>query len=173
MSFWSITLVALTAGLILVIGGALVVHMGNLVKNAYELKVEIKNDVEEGQKKMEAEVDKRLKWIKHDLIEDLEKSKAAIQANTQRVLTDTAAVMEKRLTDLTEGLARERAETAKTMEGLRTDIMVLDQRIKNLRREIKADAPAAIPSAMTAPPAVSEAPAATEPPAAELPPTSA
>lgn len=160
MGFWSITLIGLVAGLILVIGGALVVHMGSLVKNAYELKVEIKSDVEEGQKRIEAEVDKRLKWIKHDLIEDLEKSKAAIETTTQRQLSESLLAMDKRLAELTEGLAKDRADYGKVLEGLRTDIMVLDQRIKNLRRETK-------------PPEPSPAPAATEPPAAETTPTTA
>lgn len=160
MGFWTITLIALIAGLILVVGGALVVHMGNLVRNAYELKVEIKSDVEEGQKRIEAEVDKRLKWIKHDLIEDLEKSKAAIQSDTQRQMRESLAVIDKNLADLTEGLGRERADTVKTLESLRADIMVLDQRFRNLRREVK-------------PPEPSPAPAATEPPAAEPTPTTA
>ncbi|HIJ62193.1 MAG TPA: hypothetical protein HPQ04_05815 [Rhodospirillaceae bacterium] len=160
MSFWSITLFSLAAGLILVVGGALVVHMGNLVRNAYELKIEIKADVEEGQKRIEAEVDKRLKWIKRDLIEDLEKSKEAMQIDSQRRLTELANTLEKRLAEQTDGQAKDRAATVKTLEGLQADLLVLDQRLRNLRRELQT-----VPAPTEAPaPAVEQPP--TEPPQA-------
>ena len=138
MSFWTITLFSLAAGLVLVVGGALVVHMGNLVRNAYELKIEIKSDVEEGQKRIEAEVDKRLKWIKRDLIEDLEKSKEAMQIENQRRLAEAVTGLERRLTELADAQSKDRAATTRTLEGLQADALVLDQRLRALRRELQA-----------------------------------
>jgi hypothetical protein len=151
MAFWAVMLISLAAGLVLVIGGALVLYMGALIKNAYQLKIEIKAEMEEEQRRIEQEADKKLRWMKRDLIEEVEKTKAAIHADNQRKIADLADSVTKRVVAQEELLRLEHAELTKQFDGLRQDIVVLDQRFRALRREQRAHAasPAAPPSAET------------------------
>lgn len=159
MSFWTVTLVSLAIGLLLVIGGSLVVYMGSLVKNAYELKVEIQNDMEAGLKRIEEESEKKTRWIKRDLIEEIEKLKSSLSTDNQRKFGEMTEGLVKSVAELEQTYKRDRQEMVKVIDALRQDIMTLDQRLKSLKRD--APAPAA------APPADPTAPEAS--PAAEAP----
>lgn len=144
MEFWTVTIVGLAAGLVLVIGGALVVYMGSLVKSAYQLKIEIKADVNEGLRRLEEEVEKKIRWVKRDLVEEVDKVKAAMQTDNQRKISDVLDGFVNRLTACEAALLNDRTEVSKLIEGLRNDITVLDQRQRFMRREQKASQPAAI-----------------------------
>ena len=160
MSFWTVTLVSLAIGLLLVIGGSLVVYMGSLVKNAYELKVEIQNDMEAGLKRIEEESEKKTRWIKRDLIEEIEKLKSSLSTDNQRKFGEMTEGLVKSVAELEQTHKRDRQEMIKVIDALRQDIMTLDQRLKSLKRD--AQAPAAAPPAD---PTAPEAPQAEEAPA--------
>ncbi len=117
MEFWTVALVSLAAGLVLVIGAALVIYMGSLVKSAYQLKIEIKSEVDEGQKRLEEEVEKKIRWIKRDLVEEIEKSKTALQSDNQRKIGESLDGFIKRLTACEEILQGDWGEVAKSVEG--------------------------------------------------------
>lgn len=177
MEFWTVTLISVAAGLVLVIGGALVVYMGSLVKSAYQLKIEIQGEMADGQRKVEEDVDKKLRWIKRDLVEEVEKIKGGLQADSQRRIAEMAAAIDKRLAEAAEEWRRDRAETLKVLEGLRHDMVILDQRQRSLRREQRAstEAPSGDVAGTTAFPAMpnfstgTAAPAAAEPLATPAP----
>jgi cell division protein FtsX len=160
MSFWTVTLISLAIGLLLVIGGSLVVYMGSLVKNAYELKVEIQNDMEAGLKRIEEESEKKTRWIKRDLIEEIEKLKSSLSTDNQRKFGEMTEGLVKSVAELEQTHKRDRQEMIKVIDALRQDIMTLDQRLKSLKRD--AQAPAAAPPAD---PTAPEAPQAEEAPA--------
>lgn len=138
MEFWTVTLVSLSAGIVLVIGGALVIYMGSLVKSAYQLKIEIKNDVEEGQRRIEEEVEKKIRWVKRDLVEEVDKIKVALQTDNQRKIAEMLDVFVKRLTACETTLNQHVGEAGNLLESLRQDVTVLDQRLRFVRREQKA-----------------------------------
>ena len=160
MSFWTVTLISLAIGLLLVIGGSLVVYMGSLVKNAYELKVEIQNDMEAGLKRIEEESEKKTRWIKRDLIEEIEKLKSSLSTDNQRKFGEMTEGLVKSVAELEQTHKRDRQEMIKVIDALRQDIMTLDQRLKSLKRDaqVPAATPSADPTAPEAPPA-EEAPA--------------
>lgn len=159
MSFWTVILISLAIGLLLVIGGSLVVYMGSLVKNAYELKVEIQSDMEAGLKRIEEESEKKTRWIKRDLIEEIEKLKSSLSTDNQRKFGEITEGLVKSVAEMEQTHKRDRQEMIKVIDALRQDIMTLDQRMKSLKRD------AAAPSA---PAPAAEAPV--ESPAAEAPP---
>ncbi|HLN25740.1 MAG TPA: hypothetical protein VK558_17350 [Patescibacteria group bacterium] len=130
-----ITLISLVAGLVLVIGGALVVYMGSLVKSAYQLKIEIKSDMDEGLRKIEEDTDKKSRWIKRDLVEEIEKIKGNVTLENQRKFAELADTLAKRVAEAEEIGRHDRAEIVKLIEGLRRDVMTLDQRMRSLRRD--------------------------------------
>ncbi len=143
MEFWSVTLVGLAAGLVLVIGGALVIYMGSLVKSAYQLKIEIKSDVDEGLRRLEEEVEKKIRWVKRDLVEEVDKVKTAMQTDNQRKIAEVLDGFIKRLTACEAALLNERSETTNAFESLRNDVTVLDQSLRFVCGEQKAAQPTA------------------------------
>jgi len=158
MTFWSVALISLVIGLFLVIGGALVVYMGSLVKSAYEIKVEIQSDLEAGLKKIEEETEKKIRWIKRDVVEEVDKIKSGMASDNQRRLAELTENLGSRVAALEAAQKQGQPEFSKALEALRQDIISLDQRTKAMRREQKpAEAP-------TAPTAAAPTPAATPPP---------
>ncbi len=144
MSFSVVVMISLAAGIILVIGGGLVMYMANLVKNAYELKVQISADVDERFIKLAEELDKKSRWIKRDLLEEIEKIKVAIQSENARKLVEMGEPLNKRFDEFAELLRKERAEWVKAVESDRQNISALDQKLRALRRDAKkGDDPAA------------------------------
>lgn len=149
MSFWTVILISLAIGLLLVIGGSLVVYMGSLVKNAYELKVEIQNDMEAGLKRIEEESEKKTRWIKRDLIEEIEKLKSSLSTDNQRKFGEMTEGLVKSVAELEQTYKRDRQEMIKVIDALRQDVITLDQRLKSLKRD--APAPSAPAPAAEAP----------------------
>lgn len=154
MEFWTVTLVGLAAGLVLVIGGALVIYMGALVKSAYQLKIQIKSDVDDGLRRLEEEVEKKIRLVKRDLVEEVDKVKTAMQTDNQRKIQESLDGFINRLTACEGALVNDRTEAAKLFEALRNDVMVLDQRLRYIRREQKAAQAETAPAEEIAPTAL-------------------
>ncbi|MBI2235789.1 MAG: hypothetical protein HYU60_02330 [Magnetospirillum sp.] len=151
MSFSAVLIISLAAGVILVIGGGLMMYMANLVKNAYELKVQISADVDERFAKLAEELDKKSRWIKRDLLEEIEKIKLAMQSDNARKFAEMTDPLNKRFDEMGELLRNERAEWVKAVESDRQNISALDQKLRALRRDAKkTDEAAAAPGAADA-----------------------
>jgi cell division protein FtsX len=137
MSFSVVLIISLAAGVVLVVGGGLMMYMANLVKNAYELKVQISADVDERFTKLAEELDKKSRWIKRDLLEEIEKIKLAMQSDNARKFAEMTDPLSKRFDEMGELLRKERAEWVKAVESDRQNISALDQKLRALRRDAK------------------------------------
>ena len=137
MSMSSVLIVSLAAGVILVVGGGLVMYMAGLVKNAYELKVQINSDIDERLGKMAEDLDKKSRWIKRDLLEEIEKIKSALEADNARKFQELGEPVLKRIEDLDQIVRKERGEWIKAIESDRENLTKLDAKIGGLRRDIK------------------------------------
>lgn len=76
--------VTVGAALIIVLVIGLLSYMSSLVKSAYEIKVEIRSDMEAGLKKAEEDLTKKSKWMRQELGEDVGKMKAALEQDAER-----------------------------------------------------------------------------------------
>jgi hypothetical protein len=137
MSMSSVLIVSLAAGVILVIGGGLMMYMAGLVKNAYELKVQIANDIDERLAKMAEDLDKKSRWIKRDLLEEIDKIKTALETDNARKFQELGEPVMKRIEDLDQIVRKERGEWVKAIESDRENLTKLDAKIGGLRRDIK------------------------------------
>jgi predicted transcriptional regulator len=133
----SVLIVSLAAGVILVIGGGLMMYMANLVRNAYELKVQINSDIDERLGKIAEELDKKCRWIKRDVLEELEKIKLGLETDNSRKFNDLAEPVVKRIEELDALVRKERDEWVKAVESDRQNITTLDTKVRTLRRDIK------------------------------------
>lgn len=149
MGFSTVLIISLAAGVVLVVGGGLMMYMSNLVKSAYELKVQITSDVDERLTKMAEDLDKKSRWIKRDLLEEIEKIKVALQTDNARKITEQIEPLLRRLEGLETTLKAERADTIKAIEADRQAITNLDQRLKAAVKQIqkKDDRPEEAPPA--------------------------
>lgn len=122
------------AAMVLLLGG-LLVYMSQLMKNAYQIKVELQSELDAGLHRVDEEADKKLKWIKRDTFEELEKAKAALTADHTRRMNEMQEMLNKRLQERDELWKRERTDLLKILEQHHENIKVLDQRLRTLRRE--------------------------------------
>lgn len=130
MGFSTVLIISLAAGAILIVGGGLMMYMANLVKSAYEIKVQINTDVEERLTKMGEDLDKKSRWIKRDLLEEIDKIKTALQTDNARKMEELSAPLLAKIEGLEGQLRAERAEWVKAVEADRAVIASLDSRLK-------------------------------------------
>jgi hypothetical protein len=137
MSMSTVLIISLAAGVILVEGGGLMMYMAQLVKNAYELKVQINSEVDERLTKMAEDLDKKSRWIKRDLIEEIEKIKIAMETSNAQKFTELTEPFNKRLEAMEETLRKDKAEWTKALNEDREVIKALDAKLGVIRREFK------------------------------------
>ncbi len=128
-------LVSLGVGVIVIAAGGLIIYMSALVKNAYQLKVEMQQEMQEQLQRINDDADKKLKWMKRDLVEEIEKSKNALIADNARRFGEFEAGVEKRLAGYEDAFRRERMELLKSVEAQKGAIAGLDQKLRQLQRE--------------------------------------
>lgn len=155
-------------------------YMANLVKSAYEIKVQINTEVEDRLTKMSEDLDKKSRWIKRDLLEELEKIKINLQTDNASKIEDLTASLQNKLQQLEAMIRSDRADWVKAVDSDRAAIANLDSRVKILARQIKGDDAKPSPTVAAAEPpapAAGNTPAAGTPaaaaPSAEPPPPSA
>lgn len=144
MGFSTVIIISLAAGVILIVGGGLMMYMANLVKSAYEIKVQINTDVEDRLTKMGEDLDKKSRWIKRDLLEEIEKIKIAIQTDNTRKLEELTGPLLAKVDGFQTLLHNERAEWVKAIEADRAAIAGMDARLKTAAKK-KPDEPAKLP----------------------------
>jgi hypothetical protein len=175
MNFLTVTVVIFIVALVGVFAVALIVYLSSLVKSAYQIKVEMRNDLEEGLRRADDELNKRSRWIKRELLEEIEKIKGGLQIDISNRSTANLEEARKMVTGAEESLRQELAETNRLLGEARDLAYALDHKVKALRRESQAapGAPeAAKPGAQQAQPALpppSATPLATAPTAQSVP----
>lgn len=171
MGFSTVLIISLAAGVILIVGGGLMMYMANLVKSAYEIKVQINTEVEDRLTKMGEDLDKKSRWIKRDLLEEIEKIKAAVQSDNARKLDELLNPLMAKVEAFEGLLGNERAEWVKAVEADRTAIATLEARLKAAppRRKEEPKPPSLALSADTAADATAAAEAGNGPAAAPEP----
>jgi polyhydroxyalkanoate synthesis regulator phasin len=137
MGLSTVLIISLAAGVILVVGGGIMMYMANLVKSAYEIKVQINADVDERLSKMAEDLDKKSKWIKRDLMEEIDKIKTGLETQANRRFQEMSEPLAKQAEDIELLFRAERTEWVKAIDTDRQTIAGLDSRIRALRRDIK------------------------------------
>lgn len=135
MNFLTVTIVIFIVALIGVFAVALIVYLSSLVKSAYQIKIEMRNDLEEGLKRADEELNKRSRWIKRELLEEIEKIKGGLQADITNRGVTILDESQKRIVGVEEGLRKDLAETNRLLNEARDLLHALDFKVKGMRRE--------------------------------------
>ncbi len=105
-------------------------YVSNLAKHAYDIKIELRQEMKNGLKALNEDMDKRSRWMKREVTEDLERDR---QAQDNR-LEQRLQTVERELREAVEGL---NAEMQRDRHGVATSQDMQDARIAALEREIK------------------------------------
>ncbi len=176
MDVFTVAVVSLGAGLIVVVGGGLIFYMSALVRSAYQLKMDMQQQLDDGLTRAQEEMDKRAKFIKRELVDEIEKIRSNMLKDMATRLDTAEAALLKRQTEFEEKLQADRDLMMRLLEGLKGDLVTLDQRTKALRRDLRreVETQVAVQSHLTGSPPSSEPepapeikPAPAEAPAAE------
>ncbi|MGE4527096.1 MAG: hypothetical protein AB7D00_01905 [Rhodospirillaceae bacterium] len=150
MSFAAILGIALVIGTAIILGIALVSYMSSLARSAYELKVEMRKDLDDGIKRVEAEMIKQTKWARGDLMAEVERSRTAMLEDLARRTEALHAALAAEALQREAAATAERAEISMTLSQLAERIDALEARTARLRlRDMpkEPEAPAAEPVA--------------------------
>ena len=137
MSMSAVLIVSLAAAVVLVVGGGLMMYMSNLVRNAYELKVQINSDLEERFKAIIEDVEKRTKWIKRDMVEELEKIKSTLHQSNSRTIQELADPLSKRLEAMEQTMKKEHSDWVAALEGMTQTLTHVDSKASQIRRDLR------------------------------------
>ncbi len=126
MGMSSIVIVSLAAGIILIVGGGLIMYMGNLIRSAYEIKVQIVTDTNERITKLIEEMDKRTKWAKREAAEEVERFKTTIEVSNASSMEDLQRSLQQRVTALETLIRNGRNEWITAVEGHQQALVSLE-----------------------------------------------
>lgn len=136
MDSWTIVLLSLVIGILLVGCGVLIVYLGALTKNAYQIKVELQQDLANGLQTIEKESEKTSRRLKRELAEEAERNRDAIMREIQVSLNDIATKVGSRVEAIETAQRIDRTNVSTLAGSLKKDIFTVEQRLKLLRRDL-------------------------------------
>lgn len=135
MNYLSIAGLTFGIALVAVLFIGLLSYVSQLVRNAYQLKVEIRADMENGLKKIEDELGKKSKWMRSELGDDVSKIRQSIEQDTSqrlRLIEDNLAKLSRELDNESRV---ERADVRTTLNQLRKRVSAIDVELSTLKDE--------------------------------------
>ncbi|EKV28109.1 hypothetical protein C882_1110 [Caenispirillum salinarum AK4] len=150
MDVGSVTGMTVIVALLGVLVVGLLTYMSALVRRAYELKVELHNEIERGLKRIDEDLDAKNRRLKREVQDDIAKSKDAIRQDNERRHEETISLVDGTLDAFREQLQTTTAEQNKVIEDLRARQATLKREISHvnaaLQRAGVAPAPAPAPA---------------------------
>ncbi|KAF0118236.1 MAG: hypothetical protein FD149_813 [Rhodospirillaceae bacterium] len=134
MSFFSITAVTLLIALLIMFAITMVAYMSSLVKNAYQLKIELRADLEDGLNKVEEATEKQMRMIKRELLDEIGKIRTNLENDVGRRLTELNASVQKQVAEVEETIKRDRGKIVHGFEDLRRRLSDVEHVHRSLQR---------------------------------------
>lgn len=149
MSFAAVLGLTLVLVTVVVLGITLVTYLSSLARSAYELKVEMRREMEDGLKRIEAETSRQTKFARGELMVEIERCRTATNDDIERRHAEYQAAT----------LARE-ALWVEQRDALVATVALLEDRLARLEHRAVGRVRAIAEAQATAPepePAVNEA----------------
>jgi len=84
MTFSSAVAIALFLGVTIILGITVIGYMSSLVRSAYEIKVTMREDLDEGLNRLETEITRQAKWARGEILGEVEKSRTQLMADLEQ-----------------------------------------------------------------------------------------
>ena len=112
----------------------MVAYMSSLVKNAYQLKIELRADLEDGLNKVEEATEKRMRMVKRELLDEIGKIRTNLENDVGRRLTELNASVQKQVAEVEETIKRDRGKIVHGFEELRRRLSDVERVHRSLQR---------------------------------------
>lgn len=173
MGFGSVAGVTLAVAAVIVLAVMLMSYVSSLVKNAYQIKIELRSDVDNAIAAMNAEIARSSKLLRKELGDDAGKVRDNIAQDAERRLAEIEQRLIKSIADQTQADRSARQDTQARIEDLARRIRTLERDVAalkedSLRRAAISRSLRDRQAATDAPPPPVEAPAADPAPEAGL-----
>lgn len=130
--------VALLIAFVAVFAVVVVSYMSSLVKNAYQIKIEIRSEMEDGLRRMSDDSEKWVRMTKRDLLDEVARARVILENENTRHFSELAEAMKKQLGDLEETAKRDRAKLAVVQEETRVRLDDMRARIGEVEHIYRA-----------------------------------
>lgn len=84
MSFAAVLGITVVLVAVVILGITLVTYLSSLARSAYELKVELRREMEDGLKRIEAETSRQTKFARGELVAEIERCRTATNDDIER-----------------------------------------------------------------------------------------
>lgn len=136
MSFGAIAGITLTIAVVVVMGVALMSYISSLVKNAYQIKVELRSDVENAIARMEAEMDRRGKALRKELGDDSAQVREAVRHDNERRVKEIEERLQKSAKDLQDAARTDKAAVQNVLADLQSRLKGLEADMAAVKGEL-------------------------------------
>lgn len=138
MDSFSLAGITLLVVLVAMFAVAVVSYMSSLVKNAYEIKIEMRAELEDGLRRLTDDDEKRTRAAKRELLDEVAKGRVILENENTRHFSELAEASKKQLTDLEEAARRDRTKAAQSYEEMRVRLDDLRARVGELEHIYRA-----------------------------------
>ncbi|MBI4968081.1 MAG: hypothetical protein HZC25_08165 [Rhodospirillales bacterium] len=155
LNFFSVTVIVFILALIGVFAMALIMYLSSLVKSAYQIRIEMRADLDEGLKRIDDELNKKGRWLKRDLLEEVDKIRANTIADFARRQSELYEEIRKLIAGVDAALRQDMSGMGENVKNLLDQAHALDHRVKGIRRDLQhvMDARSGTPSVPAGDPA--------------------
>ncbi|KJS36249.1 MAG: hypothetical protein VR70_14155, partial [Rhodospirillaceae bacterium BRH_c57] len=136
MSFGAVAAITITIALVLIMGIGLMSYVSSLVKNAYQIKVELRNDVESAIARMDMEMDRRGKALRKELGDDTSKLRDSVQQDNERRIKEIEDRLQKTLQDLSAAGRDEKTATQTALTDMRRRLKTLESDVVAIKNDL-------------------------------------
>ncbi|WP_404384521.1 hypothetical protein [Caenispirillum salinarum] len=151
MDVGSVTGMTVIVALLGVLVVGLLTYMSALVRRAYELKVELHNEIERGLKRIDEDLDAKNRRLKREVQDDIAKSKDAIRQDNERRHEETIGLVDGTLDAFREQLQTTTTEQNRVIDELRARHATLKREITHVNAALQKAGVAPAPSPSTSP----------------------
>jgi hypothetical protein len=137
LNFFSVTVIVFILALIGVFAMALIMYLSSLVKSAYQIRIEMRADLDEGLKRIDEEMNKKGRWIKRELLDDVDKIRANTIADFARRQSELYEEIRKLIVGVDAALRQDMGGMSENIKTLLDQAHALDHRVKGLRRDFQ------------------------------------
>lgn len=133
-------IITVAIAIVIILAVMIVKYMSVLVANAYQLKVDLRAELDGGLRRLDDEVEKKAKEIRRDLFDEAARLRSASDADAHKRLTEHAESLKKHIADLEAALRNDHEDMFRAVQGLRRDTDDLQDEFRNLKRRATANA---------------------------------
>ena len=119
MNSISLAGIALLVVFVVLIVSALISYMSSLVKNAYQIKVEIRSEMEDGMRRMSEDSERWIRATKRELLDEVAKGRLILENENTRHFSELAEAIKKQITDLDDAVRSDRTKATLNHDDLR------------------------------------------------------